>query len=304
MKHLKEYKIFENKEEVKDLDFYLDNIDSSKEDIQDIFIDFIQNSDSKLEIKLDFLDTENNISYKDFKKLRKYIPRIVISLRNDISLSSFEDTKYISDLYFSLDRFYSMYSDKLKKIEWRMYGGSGVYIYCLFDQEINESIPDISYNQIKDLFQEFVEKKHNTILNKDFWRLENTEYHNGIILFKINKRDWLLDQESKILADKNYAKGFGDYMINNEDDSLEIIMRTMDFFEEFLIKEKKIEAEIKLFNKSRRNNFLLKINGVPLFDFLFTSSYEEYNFKIGKFFKKIYHFALMHSVDVKITPIK
>lgn len=304
MKHLKKYKIFENKED-KDLDYYLSKMDTSKEDIEDIFIDFIDTNDFWIDYSLFFKDKKTGDSFSSYKKLRSYYPIVQISLNGKQKLD-FDDLKYISNLYFSLQRFFSMFSDKLKKINWRIYSGSGVYIDCIFKEEVNEDIPDISIPEISDLLIEFINKNRDSILNKDFWSYELLGPYGSnykINLYKMNYTLWLRDQESKILADKNYAKSFGDYMINNEDDSMEIINRTMDFFEEFLIKEKKLDVEI-LAHKKRIREFKIIINGVPMFDFYFDTNYQEKTFTIGKFFKKEYDFAFVSNIRLEIRSFK
>ena len=304
MKHLKKYKIFENKED-KDLDYYLSKMGTSKEDIEDIFIDFIDTNDIYIEYRLFFKDKKTGDSFSSNKKLSSYYPVVEINLRGEQKLD-FDDVKYISNLYFSLERFYSMFSDKLEKINWKIYSGSGIYIDCFFKEEVNEDIPDISITEISDLLIEFLNKKSSFILNKDFWQSSlNGPYGSNykIDLYSMDYTRWLRDQESKILADKKYAKSFGNYMINNEDDVVEIITRTMDFFEEFLIKEKKLDVEI-LEHKKRIQEFKIIINGVPMLQFYFDTNYKEKALFIGKFFKKEYDFALIDHISLEIRKLK
>ena len=305
MKHLKKYKIFENKED-KDLDHYLSKMGTYKEEIEDIFIDFIDSNDIWIDYSLFFKDKKTGDSFSSNKKLNSYYPVVEINLRGEQKLD-FDDVKYISNLYFSLERFYSMFSDKLDKISWKIYSGSGIYIDCFFKEEVNEHIPDISIPEISDLLIEFINKNHDSILNnKEFWSYKLLGPHGSnykIDLYKMNYYQWLRDQESKILADKNYAKSFGDYMINNEDDSMEIITRTMDFFEEFLIKEKKLDVEI-LRHKMYKNTFPIKIDGVSMFKFIFLSDYKEVSFRIGKLFKKHYDFAFDYNINLEIRSLK
>lgn len=300
MKHLKKYKIFENKE-VKDLDYYLSKMETSKEDIEDIFIDFMDENDFWIDYSLFFKDKKTGDSFSSSKKLSSYYPIIEIKLKGEQSLN-FDDLKYISNLYHSLQRFYSMFSDKLEKINWKIYSGSGIYIDCYFKEEVNEEIPDISIVEISDLLIDFIDKNRDSVLNKEFWSylLEGPYGSNySIDLYKMDYPRWLMDQKSKILADKNYAKSFGDYMINNEDDVVEIIKRTMDFFEEFLIKEKKLDVKI-LQRSKKSSNFNIEINGVPIFEFNFYSKYRERNFRIGKLFKKEYYFSFIDYIILKI----
>jgi len=220
MKYLKKYKLFEKSES--DLDKYLSKMNSSIEDIEDIFIDFIDQNDFKKEIKFQYVDSDYNIS----KKTDRFkTPRIIIKLtpnsssNSALSLSSgyFKDTKYLSNLYYSLDRFYKIYSEFCEEIEWSFSKYEGVYIYCYFKTEENKDIPNISLEEIEELFIEFLKNSE----LPDYYIYQG--YSNGFGIELSN--DGHKETMNKIKTDKNYLKKFDDKneFVNNRDEIRELV---------------------------------------------------------------------------------
>jgi hypothetical protein len=299
MKYLKKYKLFEKSES--DLDKYLSKMNSSLEDIEDIFIDFIDQNDFKKEIKFQYVDSDYNIS----KKTDRFkTPRIIIKLTpnssnsDHLSLSSgyFKDTKYLSNLYYSLDRFYKIYSEFCEEIEWSFSKYEGVYIYCYFKTEENKDIPNISLEEIEELFIEFLKNSE----LPDYYIYQG--YSNGFGIELSN--DGHKETMNKIKTDKNYLKKFDDKneFVNNRDEIRELVdillLRGGHYanrglaFDKFLNK-KDLGIYFDTKQKSQQTYIIsaLKSSSDPrekaidLFKIKVDYSYNEYKFYTKKFLK-------------------
>jgi len=291
MKYLKKYRLFEKSES--ELDKYLSKMNSSLEDIEDIFIDFIEQSNLKKEIEFQYIDDDYNIS----KKTDRFkTPRIIINLKSDTRLEYFKDTKYISNLHNSLDRFYNMYSELCEKIEWSLSMYGDVYIYCYFKTEENKDIPNISLEEIEDLFIEFLKNSE----LPDYYIYQG--YSNGFGIELSN--DGHKETMNKIKTDKNYLKKFDDKneFVNNRDEIRELVdillLRGGHYgnrglaFDKFLNKKDLgIYFDTKQKNQQTYIISALKSSSDPrekaidLFKIKVDYSYNEYKFYTKKFLK-------------------
>jgi len=210
VKYLKSYKLFESKSS--DVDIYLQKMGATKDDINDIFISLI---DQKYEVDL-YVKYEDKIGRVRGKKTTNYeTPILFIDLLNKstryVGGSTKLDLSYIENLYYSLSRLNSMYSDKLEKITYELHTNAEMTIRCYFKPEEDESIISISLEDMADAINSSIRSRFGHVVNTDIRNQSNKELRLDIdVLPYPDDEDKVLNklQDELKKSDKDWATNY------------------------------------------------------------------------------------------------